>query len=272
MQDAIAIATISTPAATPAAGTDHDSNETTDLLTDRSSDTSNTGNAGNLKRKFPGDADDSHSPCSESSTIDDDNVSLENCGHCQGRGKRPKHATTIVYRDDHELTKVQMIYLKPLQDLYNFWSLCMILRGRTRPLHETQFQRPWAEQLPMLIQTTQRKMEDAQCKVALHMLEWRLLVMEIAAMYVNEKSHEEERKRKMVAMGQKVIHHRDVTLDWLTGQLYGDAVNIYKLSAKDWRRKKVEHWLRIGCPLFAFTNHCGFARLIAPGMRIPQVA
>lgn len=148
----------------------------------------------------------------------------------------------------------------------------MALKGRTRPVHETQLQRPWAEQLPMLLQTTQKKIEDAQCKAALHTLEWRLLVIEIAAMYVEEKSREEERKRKMLAMGKKVTHHRDVTLDWLTGQLYGDTVNIYKLGSKDWRRKKVEHWLRVGCPLFAFTEHCGFACLIAPGMRISEAA
>ncbi|PQK09841.1 hypothetical protein BB8028_0002g01650 [Beauveria bassiana] len=30
---------------------------------------------------------------------------------------------------------------------------------------------------------------------------------------------------------------------------------MYKLSDKDPRRKRVESWLRTGCPLLAFTNH-----------------
>lgn len=169
-------------------------------------------------------------------------------------------------------SEVQSFQVKhaPLEDLLNLWSLCLSLRGCSRPQSAVMFHQRRKEQLPVLIESAESRIRDGLYRAARHTIEWRLLVMEVAELYMEEKEHEGERRSALVARGQRVHKTRDVTLDWLTERLFGAPVGGVSMSAQDTKRKKVENWLRVGCPLLTFKNHCGFASLIAPGMRIPQ--
>ena len=162
---------------------------------------------------------------------------------------------------------------RPVEDMKNLWSLCKTLRGQKRPQIRVQSELNRAQQLPTLVANVESSLRDDEANKALHTLEWRCLAIGMATMYADMKpNHDEIRKAWTVATGKRPDVKRDVTLDWLTGQLFSSVTNIYKLSTKDWRRKKVEHWLRVACPVFSFKNKCGFAALIAPGMRISDSA
>lgn len=192
---------------------------------------------------------------------------VEDSDRSHGRGKRSKRSHI------DELKKHQRILSKPLEDVKNLWGLCMSLRGYKRPQHHIQSQQSRPEQLASLIDNADCRIRDDKANEARHVLEWRCLAMEIAIMYTNMKPKVHDiRKSWTVATGKKPDSKRDLVIDWLTGQLFSSVENIYKLGSVDWRRKKVEYWLRVGCPVLAFRNHCGFAALIAPGMRISQAA
>lgn len=157
----------------------------------------------------------------------------------------------------------------PVKDLENIWSLCLCLRGSSRTL-QTVGTNSGAKRLPTLIKNHKKMMKNADASKALHTLHWRLLLIEIADMYLTKLPFEKELiKSHMMRTGKKPHGSRNVVVDWLTGQLFDD-VDIHKLTDNDSDKTQVEYWLRLGLPLFRLTQHCGFMVLIAPGMRLSQ--
>ncbi|OAQ58996.1 hypothetical protein VFPPC_11491 [Pochonia chlamydosporia 170] len=208
--------------------------------------------------------------------VEDDNDGTANLddhstiGVKDPRRKRSKRRRVEEPSDDGLTDTQRRITVKPREDLKNFWSLCMTLRGRLRPKNSTPSELPRVRQLPELIENAQEDLKRDGAYKKLHSLKWRCLLMEVATMYANKQPDENEIRRIWTLSSPKKSHAgRDVTIDWLTGQLY-NLENFYTLDAKDWRRQKVEYWLRIGCPALTLVNHCGFAALVAPGMRISQ--
>ena len=259
LRETIAEATISTPQATPEAtpsgdGPNHD--EATGVDGNSSIDPTSSPQGSQSKRKR-----------SKRTEHDDYDTG-------EGRKKSRRHDETCTDGNinSNKPSKTLMIKPDPQQDLYNFWGLCRSLQNICRDQELVQPYQPWIQQLPKLFDNAEKHIHDDKCKLAQHTLEWRLLAIDVAGVYVEEKPLENERRCLWRAMGYKVHATRDTTLDLLTGRVFGDAVNMYKLSDKDPRRKRVENWLRVGCPLLTFTNHFGFIGLIAPGMRISQNA
>ncbi|KAJ2982468.1 hypothetical protein NQ176_g1363 [Zarea fungicola] len=251
LQETIAEAKIITPAATPSADGDRDHEQETAVCGDGSIEPPSPPKSSPPTRKRCEQADP------------------EDCAPSQGHGKRRRYNVASV---SGRLTHAIMFKPDLQQDLCNLWGLCKSLRSIPREPDQCQSHVSWIEQLPKLFDNAKRRSDDAKCKVTQHMLEWRVLAIDVAKIYVEERLHEEERRFAWRAMGHKVHATRDTALDLLTGKVFGDAVNMYKLSDKDPRRKRVENWLRIGCPLLTFVNHFGFIGLIAPGMRISQTA
>lgn len=261
LRETIAEASISTPAPTPAsaANSDQDNDKTT--------------GEHHISSSEPGDFPQDNEPnCKRSEQADSavNEANFDDSGYCQETRKRRKHDTTYTPGNSGLVPRANMIKPDPGEDLYNFWALCKSLRNSSREQELFQLKLPWVEQLPKLFDNTEKRCRDAKGQLALNTLEWRLLAIDVARIYMQEKSDENELRSAWRAMGHKVHGGRDITLDLLTGRIYGADVNMYKLSDKDPRRKRVESWLRTGCPLLAFTNHFGFAGLIAPGMRIRQ--
>ncbi len=258
LRETIAEATISTPdvtpATTPSGDGDPNHDEATGVDGDSSIDPTSSPQGSHSKRK--------RSKRTES----------DDCGCSEGGGKRRRLDATCDDGNSNRLSKTMMIKPDPQQDLYHFWGLCRSLENIRRDEELVQSHQPWVEQLPKLFDNAEKHIHDDKCKLAQHTLEWRLLAIDAARVYVVEKLHENERRSTWRAMGYKIHATRDTTLDLLTGRVFGDAVDMYKLSDKDPRRKRVENWLRVGCPLLTFTNHFGLIGLIAPGMRIPQNA
>ncbi|ATY58375.1 hypothetical protein A9K55_003631 [Cordyceps militaris] len=262
LRETIAEASISTPAPTSASAANSDQ------------DNDKAIGEHHVSSSEPGISSQDNEPnCKRSEQTDsavNEEANFDDSGHCQGTRKRRKHDTTCTRGNSGLVPRSSMIKPDPGEDLYNFWALCKSLRHSSREQELVQLQLPWVEQLPKLFDNTERRRRDAKSQLALNTLQWRLLAIDVARIYMQEKSHEDELRSAWRAMGHKVHGARDITLDLLTGRIYGADVNMYKLSDKDPRRKRVESWLRTGCPLLAFTNHFGFAGLIAPGMRIGQ--
>lgn len=153
----------------------------------------------------------------------------------------------------------------PVKDLENLWSLCLCLRGCSRTLVVPN---SGSKRLPDLIQNYEKMIEDDNARKAFHTIRWRLLLIQVADIYLTKLPFEEElRKSQMMRTGKKPHGSRNVVVDWLTGHLFGH-VDIHKLTDTDRRKTRVEYWLRIGLPLFRMTQHCGFMVLIAPCMRL----
>ncbi|KAF1739601.1 hypothetical protein CRV24_001537 [Beauveria bassiana] len=261
LRETIAEASISTPAPTPeptlAANGDQDYDKTSGASRSSSgepciSPQESGANGKRTEQAIPAVSDEGN---------------LDDYGQCHGDRKRRK---TCTHSSSGLVTKSNMIKPDLGEDLYNFWALCKSLRNRTREQELIQPHLPWVEQLPKLFDNAEKRCRDAKSRLAFNTLEWRLLAIDVANIYVQEKSHEDNRRSTWRAMGYKIHGARDTTLDLLTARIFGADVNMYKLSDKDPRRKRVESWLRIGCPLLTFTKHFGFAGLIAPGMRIKQ--
>jgi hypothetical protein len=254
LRETIAEATISTPETAPSGDGDPNHHEATGVDGDSSIDPTSCPHGSLSKRKRSKRTE----PC--------------DCDCGEGRRKRRRHDATCADGNSNKLSKTLIIKPDPQQDLYNFWGLCRSLQNICRDEELVQPHQPWVEQLPKLFDNAERHIRDDKCKLAQHTLEWRLLAIDVARVYVEEKHNENERRSTWRAMGYKVHATRDTTLDLLTGRVFGDVVNMYKLSDKDPRRKRVENWLRVGCPLLTFTHHFGLIGLIAPGMRISQNA
>ncbi|KAM3454896.1 hypothetical protein MY3296_002678 [Beauveria thailandica] len=131
--------------------------------------------------------------------------------------------------------KAQPIQVKhqPMEDLLNLWGLCMSLRGCPVPRSAVIAHQWRKERLPALIENAERRIRDGLYHAARHTLEWRLLVMEVAELYMEEKKHASERRSGLVAAGHRVHKSRDVTLDWLTERLFGASRGGVSLSAQD---------------------------------------
>lgn len=168
--------------------------------------------------------------------------------------------------DDDGLANARRITVKPTDDLINFWNLCMALRGSSHqePIEEDSR----ARQLPKLIKKAQKALEHDNAIKGLHTIKLRCLLIELATMYVNLDAKKHELRKSFQQAGNKLHGNRGVVLDYLVGQLYDSVPMFSLLEPKDPRRKKVEDWLRIACPLLSITNYCGFVALIAPCMRI----
>ncbi|KAF1738522.1 hypothetical protein CRV24_000448 [Beauveria bassiana] len=280
LQKTIAEVSVSTPAPTPAPTPAADSEQDHD---------EKTGVQRISSTKLGGSPQDSQPSRKRSEGaghfVSDEEANDDDSGCCQGRRKRRKHDATCRKHDEtcrkHDatctdgnsvkLSKASMIKPDPQQDLYNLWGLCKSLRQSRRVEELINSELSWTEQLPKLFGNAEKHIHDAKSRLAHSTLEWRLLAVDVANLYVQERPHEDERRSAWRAMGYKVHGTRDTTLDLLTGQIFGADVNMYKLRDKDPRRKRVEAWLRIGCPLLTFTNHFGFKAQRAGQMETPFV-
>ncbi|EJP61090.1 uncharacterized protein BBA_09957 [Beauveria bassiana ARSEF 2860] len=221
LQETIAEVSVSTPAATPAASPAADSEQDHDEITgvQRISSTklggAPQGSQPNRKR-FEGAG---HS-------VSDEEANGDDSGCCQGRRKRRKHDATCTDGNSVKLSKANMIKPDPQQDLYNLWGLCKSLRQSRRVEELINSELSWTEQLPKLFDNAEKHIHDAKSRLAHSTLEWRLLAVDVANLYVQERPHEDERRSAWRAMGYKVHGTRDTTLDLLTGRIFGADVDM----------------------------------------------
>lgn len=205
-----ALTPVRTPAPIPAANSDQDHGKTSEVHRASSGEPDLS----------PQDCEPSRKRSEQADPVASDEANFDDCCCCQGHRKRRKHDSTLT-RGNSGLVKANMIKPDPGEDLYNFWALCKAPRnsGREQELIQPRF--PWAEQLPRLFDNAEKRCLDANSKSALNTLEWRLLAIDVAKMYVVETPNEDVRWTSWRAMGHKVHGARDTTLDLLTGRIFG---------------------------------------------------